>query len=253
MAWPAVAQAPDRPPSTSPSVPLTKSCEAPMAEVAALAPLPRTVEKLKARGELRVLAIGSSSTAGVGASSPKKSYPAQLESILERVFKGLEVVIINRGVSGEVAAATAERLKAQVALEKPDLVLWQVGTNDALARVPVEDFAQSVTDTIRWLKEFGVDVVLVGLQYTPRVARDEYYASIRAALHKIALAENVLLVRRFEAMKFLEHDHAGELLSGDGLHLNDLGYLCMAEHVARAVVVSAFIKALMAPGPPKDE
>lgn len=224
-----------------------------MAEVAALAPLPRTVEKLKARGELRVLAIGSSSTAGIGASSPKKNYPTQLETILERVFKGLDVVTINRGVSGEVAAATAERLKAQVALERPDLVLWQVGTNDALARVPVEDFGQSVTDTVRWLKEFGADVVLVGLQYTPQVARDEYYAAIRATLHKIAVAESVLLVRRFEAMQFLEQGHAGELLSADGLHLNDLGYLCMAEHVARAVVVSAFIKALRSPGPPKDE
>lgn len=217
------------------------------------APLPRTVEKLKARGQLRVLAIGSSSTAGVGASSPRKNYPARLETILERAFRGLDVVTINRGVSGEVAAATAERLKAQVVLERPDLVLWQVGTNDALAHVPVEDFAQSVRDTIQWLKENGVDVVLVGLQYTPRVARDEYYASIRATLHKIALSENVLLVRRFEAMQLLEHGHTGELLAEDGLHLNDLGYLCMAEHVARAVVVSAFIKALTSRGPPPEQ
>ena len=200
-----------------------------------------------------MLAIGSSSTVGLGASSPGKNYPAQLEDILERAFKGLDVVIINRGVSGEVAARTAERLKAQVALERPDLVLWQVGTNDAMARVPVEDFSQSVRDTIVWLKENEVDVVLVGLQYTPKVARDEYYASIRASLHKIAMAENVLLVRRFEAMEFVQRVHGDDLLSGDGLHLNDLGYRCMAEHVARAVVVGAFIKALRAPGPVKDE
>ena len=138
-------------------------------------------------------------------------------------------------------------------LENPDLVLWQVGTNDALAHVPVDDFAQAVRDTIRWLKGHGKDVVLVGLQYTPRVARDEYYAAIRAALHKIALSENVLLVRRFEAMQFIEHGHSADFLAKDGLHLNDLGYLCMAEHVARAMVVSAFIKAMMSPGPPPDQ
>ena len=234
-------------------MPLSRSCDAPITDIATVAPLPRTVEKLKSRGKLRVLALGSSSTAGVGASSQMKTYPAQLETILERAFKGLDVVTINRGVSGEIAAATAERLKAQVVLEKPELVLWQVGTNDALARVPVEDFAAVVRDTIRWLKAQGVDVVLVGLQYTPRVARDEYYASIRAVLHKVAIAENVMLVRRFEAMQFIEQGHAGDFLAEDGLHLNDLGYLCMAEHVARAMVVSAFIKAIMSPGPPADQ
>ncbi len=200
------------------------------------------IDKLRDRSRLSVLAIGSSSTAGLGASAPAKNYPAQLEGILERAFKGLDVLVVNRGVSGEVAAMTADRLKTQVALDKPDLVLWQVGTNDALSHVPVEAFAGTVRDTIRWLKEHGVDVVLVGLQYTLAVAKDEYYASIRNALQGIAQAENVLLVRRFEAMEFLEKAKAGPFISEDGLHLNDLGYHCMAEHVARAVVVSAFLK-----------
>lgn len=197
-----------------------------------------------------MLAIGSSSTVGVGATGPTKSYPAQLETILERAFSGLEVVIINRGVSGEVAAQTAERLKVQVALEQPSLVLWQVGTNDALAHVPVDEFAQTVRETIDWLKEHKVDVVIVGLQYTPKLARDEYYAGIRARLRKLTTEEGVVHVRRFEAMEFVDKAAQHEdLLSGDGLHLNDLGYRCMAEHIAHAVVVSAFLRGK--PAPPK--
>ena len=171
-----------------------------------------------------------------------RNYPAQLESILEKTFKGLDVVIVNRGVSGEVASATADRLKVQVGLEEPDLVLWQVGTNDALARVPVETFTATVRDTLKWLREHQIDTVLVGLQYTPRVAKDEHYAAIRAALRDLAAAENVLLVRRFEAMQFIERAKEGDLLSADNLHLNDLGYRCMAEHIARAVVVSSFLR-----------
>ena len=205
------------------------------------------VGKLRSRGKLKVIAIGSSSTAGIGASSPGATYPSQFEGILEKAFLGLDVVIKNRGVSGEQAATTSDRLKTQVALENPDLVLWQVGTNDALARVPVESFTETVRETVTWLKQHRIDVVLVGLQYTPKVARDEYYAAIRAALHKVAVAENVLLVRRFEAMEFLDRIKAGELLDSDGLHLNDLGYHCMAEHVARAVVVSAFLKPTLKP------
>ena len=215
-----------------------------------MAPLPRTVERLRIGGRLRVLAIGSSSTAGIGASSPSKTYPSQLEDILERAFKGLDVSIVNRGVSGEVAAMTSERLKTQVALENPDLVLWQVGTNDALAHVPVESFVATIRDTIGWLKNHKIDVVLVGLQFTQRLARDEHYAVIRGNLHKTAVAENVLLVRRFEAMEFLERAKSEPMVSDDGLHLNDLGYHCMAEHIARAVVVSAFRSAVLNPGPP---
>jgi lysophospholipase L1-like esterase len=221
---------------------LSPTCEAPAVDIATPEPLPHLAAALQGRKTVRVLAIGSSSTAGYGASSPSHSYPAQFEAILERAFKGLDVVIVNRGVSGEVAARTAERLKMQVAQEQPDVVLWQVGTNDALARVPVEDFTTVVRDTLHWLKEHGIDTVLVGLQYAPALSRDGYYTEIRAALRNLAATENVLLVRRFDAMEFIDKAKEGQLLSGDDLHLNDLGYRCMAEHIARAVVVSAFMR-----------
>lgn len=240
---PAFAQTAGEPEVPAPGPPaLSPSCEAPAADIATPAPLPHLQVNLQTRRTIRVLAIGSSSTVGIGASSPTANYPAQLESILEKTFKGLDVVIINRGVSGEVSAATAVRMKTLVGLEKPDLVLWQVGTNDALMRVPVEEFVATVRETVRWLKEREVDTVLVGLQYTLKVSKDEHYKAIRMALRDIATAENVLLVRRYEAMEFIERAKSGQLMSPDDVHLNDLGYRCMAEHIARAMVVSAFLR-----------
>ena len=227
--------------------PLSASCEAPGGDIALPGPLPNLERDLRENRTIRVLAIGSSSTVGVGASSPAANYPALFEAILEKNFKGLDVVVVNRGVSGEVAAATADRLRTLVAMEKPDLVLWQVGTNDALMRVPLGDFVGTVRDSVRWLKEHKVDTVLVGLQYTPNVVKDEHYAAMRAGLREVAAAENVMLVRRYEAMEFIEKAKAGQLLSTDQLHLNDLGYRCMAEHVARAVVIGAFLKGKSGP------
>ena len=238
MAWPSAVFAQDAPAPPA----LSRVCDAPSTDIAMPEPLPHLTAALQARRVIRVLAVGSSSTVGVGASSQIRNYPAQLEAILEKTFKGVDVVTINRGVSGEIASTTADRLKLQVALEKPDLVLWQVGTNDALARVGVDEFAATVRETLRWFREHEIDVVLVGLQYTPRVAKDEHYAAIRRALRDIASTENVLLVRRFEAMQFIEKANEAQLLSGDGLHLNDLGYRCMAEHIARAVVAGAFYR-----------
>jgi lysophospholipase L1-like esterase len=97
-------------------------------------------------------------------------------------------------------------------------------------------------DTLHWLKEHDIDTVLVGLQYAPAVSRDAYYTEIRAALRNVATSENVLLVRRFDAMEFIDRAKEGQLIAADDLHLNDLGYRCMAEHIARAVVVSAFMR-----------
>jgi acyl-CoA thioesterase I len=86
-------------------------------------------------------------------------------------------VILNREVSGEVAEDTAERIRSELALREPDLVLWQLGTNDALARIPFQEFEDTVRSAIRWLKANKIDVVLVGVQYTVRLARDANYVA----------------------------------------------------------------------------
>ncbi|PWB95305.1 SGNH/GDSL hydrolase family protein [Methylosinus sporium] len=229
------------PPTEAP--PLSPACEAPAGDIAAPASLPHFAKALRERKSARILAIGSSSTSGVGASSDAKSYPAQLEAILEGAMKGADVVVANRGVSGEVAAVTAERIKSEVAREKPDMLLWQLGTNDALVRVAPEEFENTVRSTIRWLKENEIDVVLVGLQYSSRFSRDEEYFAIRNVLQRVASTENVAYVRRYDAMRFIAQNHANlQMMARDNFHLNDLGYQCMAEHIARAVIVGAFAK-----------
>jgi lysophospholipase L1-like esterase len=228
--------------------PLSPQCDVPSSSIAAPAPLPNVTATLETRKTVRVLAIGSSSTFGVGASSGSKNYPAQLTDILEKALKGINVEIINRGVSGEVAKTTAERLRVEVALTHPDLVLWQLGTNDALARVPIDEFEETVTSTIQWLKENKIDVVLVGLQYTARFARDDNYAAVRETLRKIAAQQNILYVRRFEAMRYISSiRNQPAMVSGDDLHLNDLGYHCMAEHIAHAVIANLFVRRFRPP------
>ena len=221
---------------------LSAQCQAPASDIAAPAPLPNFAAVLAAKKKARVLAIGSSSTTGVGASSRSRNYPSQLHEILGKALHGVDVEIINRGVSGEVAATTAERLRTEVALNRPDLVLWQLGTNDALSRVPPDQFENTVRSTIDWLKDDKIDVVLVGLQYTPKLARDKNYEEIRDMLYKIASDEGVLYIRRYDAMRFIAQARAAPVLAQDEFHLNDLGYRCMAEHVAQAVIANLFVR-----------
>jgi lysophospholipase L1-like esterase len=203
-------------------------------------PLPNSSTALQQRKRIKILAIGASSMAVLG---PGRNGSPLLERILEHTIKGLDVEIINRGFSGELAEATGERLKIEVALNQPDIVLWQVGTNDAFAQVPVDDFEQSVGNTVRWLKDHNIDVILVGLQYAKRLAKDTHYQAIRMSLRRVAMAENVLRVGRYEAMEVL----ARTMASSGRPELEDFGqtetgYNCMAQYIARTITVGLFAK-----------
>jgi acyl-CoA thioesterase I len=230
---------------------LSPECRVPGSQLYTLAPLKAVKRALKEQRAVKVLAIGSSSTAGVGASSPLASYPIRLEGELERLFPGVEVEVVNRGISGEVAAAAAERMKAAIAEVEPDLVIWQVGTNDALARVDLDTFAASVKDTIDWIVSHRIDVVLVDPQYTASLARDEHYTKVVKAIREAARRDRVPLVQRYESMRYLagqaSRSPGRSYLAKDQFHLNDLGYRCMAEHVARAITVSVLQPETAAP------
>ena len=169
--------------------------------------------------------------------------PPLLEQILERTIKGLDVEIINRGFSGELADAAGERIKIEVALNHPDIVLWQVGTNDAFAHVPVESFQLSVSNTVRWLKAHNVDVILVGLHYIKKLAKDEHYQAIRASLRRVASAENVLRIGRYEAMEVLSRTtQANGQPEQQDFGLSETGFNCMAQYIARTITVGLFAR-----------
>ena len=109
-------------------------------------PLRALSRAVRAKRTVKVLAIGSSSTVGVGASSPSATYIARLETTLEGAFKGMDFDVIGRGMSGEVAQGAADRMKQEVEETKPDLVVWQVGTNDALRHVSIDRFKNCLQD-----------------------------------------------------------------------------------------------------------
>jgi lysophospholipase L1-like esterase len=202
--------------------------------------LPNSATALQQRKRVKILAIGSSSTAVLGLG---RNGSPLLERILERTIKGLDVEIINRGFSGELAEAAGERIRLEVALNEPDIVLWQVGTNDALAQVPVDSFEHSIAETVRWLKEHNVDVILVGLHYAKRLAKDTHYQAIRTSLRRVAIAENVLRIGRYEAMEVLARTTASTdrpVLEDFGL--TEAGYNCMAQYIARTITVGLFAK-----------
>ncbi|HET7850848.1 MAG TPA: GDSL-type esterase/lipase family protein [Pseudolabrys sp.] len=233
----AQAPAPQAPPQTAP---FSKDCQVGATPIADESPLPNVAAVLAKRKTLRILTMGASPAPA----GRRGGYSGLIESILERALKGIDVVMINRGFSGELASDAAFRMKNEVALNDPDLVLWQVGTNDALAYVAAGEFAATLKNQIDWLKDHKVDVVLVGLQFANQMLRDAHYAEIRDALRKVAAEENVIVVRYYEAMQFVEQAAREGGVSAEEFELTESGSNCLAQYVARAITLGVFAKTL---------
>src|SRR5215470_12447504 len=131
------------------------TCHAPTDLIRLVYPLTRTAQRLAAGAPVTIVAIGSSSTAGAGASSPNASYPSRLAVELKQRFPRSRITVINRGINGEEVRVMLARFQTSVIAEKPDLVLWPAGT--------------LIQDGVKQLKAIGADVVLMDPQYAPRV------------------------------------------------------------------------------------
>ena len=117
-----------------------------------------------------IIAFGSSSTRGSGASGAAATYPARLEAALHAMLPGTALRVLNRGVGGEDATEMLARLDHDVLAEQPQLVIWQAGGNGALRGRDPERFGAMLRQGIARLRRIGADVVLMDSQRAPRIA-----------------------------------------------------------------------------------
>ena len=148
-------------------------------------PLVRVSRRFAAGKPIKIVALGSSSTYGAGASSQAASYPSRLADELALRLPGHEITIVNRGVGGDEAADMLARLDRDVVAEKPDLVLWQVGTNSLLRDKAVLPHATLLYEGLKRIKAIGADVVLIDPQFAPKVlAKSNHEGMVSLISHR---------------------------------------------------------------------
>jgi lysophospholipase L1-like esterase len=228
---------------TAPARPATAArCTAPTEWARFDQPLIHTMRRLAGAQPLTIVAIGSSSTAGAGASSPDATYPSRLAVELRARFPGREITVFNRGVNGEETTNMMARFAADVLAAHPQLVLWQIGTNSVLRDHPLSPHAVQLHDGIERLKAAGADVVLIDPQFAPAVLAK---AETQGMVEQIALAakqENVALFHRFAVMRDwreVQHLAFDTFVSPDQLHMNDWSYACVAKLLGDAIAEAA--------------
>ena len=176
-------------------------------------PLKHLTESLNTQRNTRIVAFGSSSTAGARQVVP---FPAYLELMLRGEFGsqmtstfGKRMInVINRGVGGEEASTELPRMQSDVIDETPALVIWQLGTN-AVFRNTEPDFAfekvfAAIANGLDRLAKIPADVILMDSQYTAAVVTPEKKPLSEAMVKRISeLAEvaGVDVFRRYALME----------------------------------------------------
>lgn len=205
-------------------------------------PLSRVAERIVNREPVTIVAIGSSSTAGVGASNVDHNYPTQLEKRLNARFPSVVFHVINRGISGAVDREMLARFEEDVQAAQPDLVLWQVGTNALLNSDGITKEGDVMRDGLRRLRAIGADVVLIDPQYAPKVLKDPDAEPMVELIRTIAREESVPVFHRWAQMKEwkeVRHIPFEAFLSPDLFHMNDWSYACWAEALSGAISTAA--------------
>jgi lysophospholipase L1-like esterase len=217
-------------------------CLPPKGSSRSMGSLPRVAGKLAAGKPVVIVAFGSSSTQGHGATSPEFNYPNRLAAQLRRQYPTADITVINRGKGGEDAPEMIKRLQTEVIDLHPDMVIWQVGTNAVLRNLDPAETARLVEGGIARIQAVGSDVVLVDPQYSPAVNQHaESAGKMMKVLNRVAELRRVGVFPRFEVMKDWHEKQAipiENFVIPDGLHMSDWGYACFAQLLGDDIIKS---------------
>ena len=216
-------------------------CRVPDALVRPDSSLPYLAEAI-AKGEaIKIVILGTASSAGAGVSAPYQAYPERLRAELSRRFQRAPISLVNFSQRGWTAVEMTTALDAKVIPLRPNLVIWQTGSVEAVRGLDINQMGTALGVGIEKLRQNRIDVVLVEPQYNPHVVSIINFEPYAEYMQRIADSLEVNLFNRHDIMKhwidvgivnFNEPSRALQSLNADQVH-GCLGTL-LADLVERA-------------------
>jgi lysophospholipase L1-like esterase len=165
--------------------------------------LKRVAAVIKEDRRLTIAVVGTGSSALAGPDGPRSAYPARLEAVLAQRLPGVAVKVVTLVRSRQTAEDLAKGMAKLLVDEKPDLVIWQTGTIDAIRRIEPDDFRAALDEGIETLQKGGADIIFMNMQYSPRtdimLALDPYADTMRvvAQQHEVPLFDRLSIMRHW--------------------------------------------------------
>ncbi len=165
--------------------------------------LKHVAEAVKKDRRLTIAVVGTGSSILAGPDGPRSAYPARLEAALQQRLPSVAVKVVTLVRTRMTAEDLAKGMAKLLVDEKPDLVIWQTGTLDAIRRIEPDDFRAALEEGVETLHKGGADVILMNMQYSPRtdimVALGPYADNMRvvAQQHEIPLFDRHAIMRHW--------------------------------------------------------
>jgi hypothetical protein len=130
--------------------------------------LDRVNKAVAEKKSLKIVVVGTASAMLPGRDGVSSAFPAKLEAALRQQMPGVAITVSTYAKPRQTAAQMAESLEKLSIDEKPNLVVWQSGTFDALLGTDPEQYRASVAEGVEIVQAGGADVILMNMQYSPR-------------------------------------------------------------------------------------
>jgi lysophospholipase L1-like esterase len=189
-AWGAVAE------------PQPDPCEVPASFLESEIDLTHTTNELKDKHRLVISVLGTGSSSLPGPDGVHFAYPARLEDALKQQLPGNEIKVTAHVLPKQTAANMVGELDKILAEDRPNLMIWQAGTSDAINGVETEDFRSNLEDGLEKIQNAGADVILMNMQYSPRTASMLDVSAYADMMRRVAQQRNALLFDRLAIMQY---------------------------------------------------
>jgi len=171
-----------------------------------------------------ILVFGDSISAGYGLARVEQGWVGMLRAKLKDEGYGYQVV--NASVTGETTAGGLARLPRALALHHPRVVILELGGNDGLRALPIDQMRGNLGKMVDLSVDSGAQVLLLGMRIPPNYG-PEFTEKFFAVFAEVARDKRTPLV------PFLLNDIAlsPNLMQADGVHPNDLGQPKLLDNV----------------------
>jgi hypothetical protein len=158
--------------------------------------------------QLAIAVFGTGSSTLAGADGPSLAYPARLEAALNQKLFNVMVRVATRTKNGQTADMMRRNMKDLLFDEKPNLVIWQTGTVDAIRRVEPDEFRAALEVGVETLQTGGADVILMNMQYSPRTESMISVGPYADEMRAVAQQRDIPLFDRFAIMRYWSDEGA---------------------------------------------
>lgn len=236
-----------------------EDCDVPAYLLSTESALTKVGAAIKDRNKLNILVVGSrSSSLQASAGQPlaksitnnptaingpaDAAYPSRLQQMLSQKLPSLAISVSVDLQPRKTAEEVAASLATLVAARKPDLVVWQTGTVDAMRGIDLDDFRSAMDDGVKALQAAGSDVILMNLQYSPRTETMTSPTPYVDNMRVVAQDHDVPVFDRFAIMRHWHEDGDFDLFNpSPGIDLAKKVHECLARALATFVIDAAHV------------